>query len=165
MATFTLREFERTGDGKSSSLRFLGQRQTSASTVAEGKRWLSQMIAGGQLQRDRFFRLESVNCASELRHDYLLNIAFYLFQDGRLCPLRIWSRWERTDAYHTDPEWTADFEGVPGWSLFASIEPRWYCVRTVPAERSWMGRSRRDWQKRDCWVLGDSNTLAKDRAA
>ncbi len=165
MPTFTLTILEQIGCQDSSELRFLGERHLTAASLAEGKRWLSGMIAENRLESDRFYRFESSDCSAAVWRDAALSVSFYLFSDGRLCPLRIWSRTEHIQYHQNDPEWIADFEGVPTWSLFAPIEPRWQCLRTVPAERSWMGRSRRDWQRRNCYVLTSAAIALEGRAA
>lgn len=165
MRIFTLRIFERSGADKSCELRFLGQRQYEASNIVEGKRWLSQLIAAGQLHGDRFYQFQSLDSILSTSGQAALNIAFYLFADRRLCPLRIWSSHELAAVRGCDAEWVVDFEGIPGWSFIGSVEPRWHKLQTVPPERSWMGRSHRDWQKRDCWVLSKAAASTRDIAA
>ena len=165
MPSFTLRVFEQIGSEKSQELRFLGQRQLTAATMVEGKRWLSGMIAEGRLESDRFYQLESMDSCDAMQREVILNIAFYLFPDRKLCPVRIWRLHERTQRHNSEPEWSADFEGIPGWSLIASMVPRWHCLRTVPVERSWLGRSKRDWQRRDCYVLDRPAKEVSIRAA
>lgn len=154
MPVFTLYEFEQIGLISSSTLRLLGHRELSSPTVSEAKRWLSEAVLDKRLQSGRFYHWTAMG--REIR------ISFYAFEDGRLCPLRIWHRPECRGT--GEPEWIADFEGVPGWSAFASLEPRWRIERSVPRERSWMGRSRRDWQQRDCWFIAEKQRQG-ERAA
>lgn len=162
MAKFTLRVFEQVGGSRSSTLRPLGSRETTGVSPAEGKRWLSEMMEAGRLDPDRFYLFEAGEDGSE--GDMRFSIAFFLFSNARLCPLRIWRNAE-TASVVAEIEWTADFEGVPGWTRIAALEPRWYCERTVPVEQSWMGRSNRDWQKRDCWVLTRGASAKSQSAA
>ncbi len=128
-----------------------GEVQVNANTAEEGKRKLSEWIDGRRLERERFYRFEGYAPFRGGRPQFVLNISFYLFEDGRLCPLRIWHWSEQTSNQSGESDWLVDFNGVPGWSLVASIEPRWY-LRPAPASADrWTGRSHRDWYKRACW--------------
>jgi hypothetical protein len=163
MPVFTLLEFEQVGSSASDQLRLLGQREIPNSTVSEGKQWLSTAILEGRLQTGRFYHWFSTESTAELRPGSTAQVSFCLFEDARLCPLRIWHRpeWRGT----AKGEWVLDCEGIPGWSAIASLEPRWRLERTVPAERSWMGRSRRDWQRRDCWRVSRPANFSSEQAA
>jgi hypothetical protein len=153
MHHFTIRAFEPVHSENVWELRQLTEIRFAAATAQEGKQRLSDMIAEQSILRKRFYRFEGSGCFGEVRPDFHLSISFYLFEDGRLCPLRIWNRAEQGSFHPNDPEWTAHFDGIPPWSLVASIEPRWHLVQVVPAGSSWMGASKRDWQKRNCWSL------------
>ncbi|MBV8707796.1 MAG: hypothetical protein JO028_11455 [Acidobacteriaceae bacterium] len=150
---FTLQAFEPVCPENVWELRQLTEIRFAAGTAQEGKHRLSDMIAEQSIFPKRFYRFEGSGCFGEVRPDFRFNISFYLFEDGRLCPLRIWNRAEGGSFHPGDPEWTAHFDGIPPWSLVASIEPRWHLVQLVPASFSWMGTSKRDWQKRNCWSL------------
>ncbi len=155
---FTIQAFEPVHPENVWELRRLTEIRFTACTAQEGKQRLSDMIAEQSLFRKRFYRFEGSGCFPEVRPDFHFNISFYLFEDGRLCPIRIWNRTEGSSFHLSDPEWTAHFDGIPPWSLVACIEPRWHLLQSVPASFSWMGTSKRDWQKRNCWSLTPVNS-------
>lgn len=153
MHHFTIRAFEPVDAVDIWELRRLTEITFIAGTAQEGKQRLSDMIAEQSIFRNRFYRFEASDCFPEIRPDFRFDISFYLFEDGRLCPLRIRNRAERGCFHPNDPEWTANFDGIPPWSLIASIAPKWHLLQLVPRGFSWMGTSKRDWQKRNCWSL------------
>jgi hypothetical protein len=157
MRYFTLKTFEPMNPDAITGLILTGETRINAETAEEGKRKLSDWIDGRVLERERFYRFEGYVPSRGVRPQFVLNISFYLFEDGRLCPLRIWHWSEQTSNQSGQADWMVDFNGIPGWSLVASIEPRWYTTPrdTVPsvAGNPWSGRSHRDWYKRTCWTL------------
>lgn len=161
MPSFTLRVFEPLKTGRISGLALIGETQLQANTAEDAKRQLSEWIDRRALERERFYRFEGYAPFRGGRPQFVLNISFYLFEDGRLCPLRIWHRSEQASNQTGESDWTADFNGIPGWSLVASIEPRWHFLPVPPSRDPWIGRSHRDWYKRACWTL---NAQALSRA-
>ncbi|MFL6452059.1 MAG: hypothetical protein ACJ746_30995 [Bryobacteraceae bacterium] len=89
MRHFTLRVFQPLKPARISGLALIGETQLTASTAEEGKRKLSEWIDGRVLERERFYRFEGYAPFRGGRPQFVLNISFYLFEDGRLCPLRI----------------------------------------------------------------------------
>jgi hypothetical protein len=153
MRYFTLRVFQPLEPARISGLALIGETQLNARTAEEGKRKLTEWIDGRMLERERFYRFEGYAPFRGGRPQFVLNIAFYLFEDGRLCPLRIWHRSEQSSNQTGESDWLVDFNGIPGWSLVASIEPRWYPLPAPVSTDRWIGRSHRDWFKRACWSL------------
>lgn len=153
MRYFTLRVFEPLKPTRISGLALIGETRLHANTAEEGKRKLTEWIDRRVLDRERFYRFEGYAPFRGGRPHFELNISFYLFEDGRLCPLRIWHRSEQASNQTGESDWLADFNGIPGWSLAASIEPRWYSVPAPVGADRWIGRSPRDWYRRACWSL------------
>lgn len=153
MAYFTLRTFEPLTPSRISGLALLGETQFVTRTAEEAKGKLSAWIESGLLDRERFYRFEGFAPFRGGRPQFVLNISFYLFEDGRLCPLRIWHRDEQASNQTGESDWLVDFNGIPGWSLIASIEPRWRVFQAPASEDRWTGRSHRDWYKRSCWTV------------
>ena len=153
MRQFTLRAFELFETDRNGALHLVGEWDFAAKTVSEGKLWLTDLIASNRLATGTFYRFESNAAGPEVLPEAALNISFCLFSGIRICPVRIRHRSERVHWHSVDPEWSVDFDGIPGWSLMRSIEPRWRPLQSVPQSRGWMGRSRRDWQRRDCWTI------------
>jgi hypothetical protein len=153
MRQFTLRAFEFSNPAASLDLRQAGEARIALETAAAGKRWLSDLIAQERICSGYFYRFESSGEFSEVRPSFLFTISFYLFEGGRICPVRIWHLEERQGPRAAGPQWTVDFNGLPGWSLMASIEPRWYPVKARCSARPGVGMSERDWYERDCWSL------------
>lgn len=153
MPHFTLRAFQPLNPVRISALTLIGEAKLQANTAEDGKRRLSEWIDGRVLERERFYRFEGYAPSRGARPQFVLNISFYLFEDGRLCPLRIWHRSEQASNQTGESDWTVDFNGIPGWSLVASVEPRWHFLPAPPSADRWMGRSHRDWYRRPCWAL------------
>ena len=153
MRYFTLRVFQPLKPNRISALALLGETQMHANTAEDAKRKLSEWIDGRVLERERFYRFEGYAPFRGGRPQFELNIAFYLFEDGRLCPLRIWHRSEQASNQTAESDWLVDFNGIPGWSLVCSIEPRWHHLSAPVSADRWIGRSQRDWHKRACWSL------------
>ncbi len=153
MQQFTLRTFELFETNKNGALHLLGEVTYRAETASEGKWWLTDLISEGRLATGTFYRFETGDSLPDVHLQTALTISFCLFSGTRICPVRIRHRRETVHGHSVDPEWSVDFEGVPTWSLMRSIEPRWQLLRSVPESSAWMGRSRRDWQRRDCWTI------------
>ena len=153
MRQFTLRIFEPLKPHRISALAVIGEIQVSASTAEEAKRKLTEWIDGRVLERERFYRFEGYAPFRGCAPQFVVNIAFYLFEDGRLCPLRIWHRSEQASNQTSESDWHVDFNGIPGWAQIASIEPRWHLQPVTASGDRWSGRSHRDWFKRACWTL------------
>jgi hypothetical protein len=153
MPYFTLRVFQPMKPSRISGLSALGETRLEAKTAEDGKRQLTQWIDGRALERERFYRFEGYAPFRGGLPQFVLNISFYLFEDGRLCPVRIWHRSEQASNQSGESDWLVDFNGIPGWSLIAGIEPRWYQLPTPAPADLWTGRSHRDWYKRACWSL------------
>lgn len=156
MRQFTLRTFELFETNRNGALHLLGEISFAAETASEGKLWLTHLIANGRLATGTFYRFTSNDNLDDIPLENALDISFCLFSGTRICPVRIRHRNEGVHWHSVDPEWSVDFEGVPGWSQMRSIEPRWRLLQTVPQSYGWMGRSRRDWQRRDCWTIPQS---------
>ena len=153
MRQFTLRTFELFESNRNGALQLLGELHMTAATASEGKQWLTDLLAKERLSIGTFYRFDSNDPLPDTPVKTPLNISFCLFSGTRICPVRIRHRSETPHWHSIDPEWSVDFEGVPAWSLMRSIEPRWQLLRSVPQASNWMGRSRRDWQRRDCWTI------------
>jgi len=162
MRYFTLKTFEPLNPERISGLVLTGEIQVNANTAEEGKRKLSEWIDGRRLERERFYRFEGYAPFRGGRPHFVLNISFYLFEDGRLCPLRIWHWSEQASNQSGESDWLVDFNGIPGWSLVASIEPRWYLRPTPVSANRWTGCSHRDWYKRACWTLTSEAQVESD---
>jgi hypothetical protein len=153
MRDFTLKVFEPLKPHRISGLMLIGEMRLQAGSAEEGKRKLSEWIDGRVLERERFYRFEGFAPFRGGHSQFVIDISFYLFEDGRLCPLRIWHRAEQASNQSGESDWLVDFNGIPGWSLVASIAPRWYPVPPAPSKDAWCGRSHRDWYKRASWSL------------
>ena len=153
MRQFNLRTFELFETNRNGALHILSEVSFNAETAAEGKQWLTDLITSGRLATGTFYRFDSNDSLPDVHCEGLLTISFCLFSGARLCPVRIRHRSECVNPHSVDPEWSVDFEGIPGWSLMRSLEPRWCPLQSVPQSRGWIGRSRRDWQRRDCWTI------------
>ncbi len=153
MQQFTLRTFELFETNKDGALQLLGKATYAAETASEGKLWLTNLMAEGRLATGTFYRFEANASFPDVHLQTTFNLSFCLFSGTRICPVRIRHRSEKAHWHSVDPEWSVDFEGVPTWSLMRSIEPRWQLLQSVPQSYGWMGRSRRDWQRRDCWTI------------
>jgi hypothetical protein len=122
-------------------------------TAQEGKSRLSELIVSGGLPPERFYRFEGSDDFPEVRPSFHFDISFYLFAGGSICPVRVARLAAGTG-------WTVDFNGIPGWSLIAAIEPRWYSLDhelqrktwTLP-RNNWTGASQRDWWERRRWSV------------
>jgi hypothetical protein len=152
MPYFTLRVFQPLNPSKISGLALMEEFRMDTNTAEEGKRQLTDWIDGRVLERERFYRFEGYAPFRGGRPHFVLNISFYLFEDGRLCPLRIWHRSEQASNQSGESDWLVDFNGIPGWSLVASIQPRWHQLAARSAD-AWTGQSWRDWYNRACWSL------------
>ena len=153
MRQFTLRVFQPLKPTRISALAVIGEMQLNADTAEQAKRNLSEWIDSRVLERERFYRFEGYAPFRGGAPQFIVNIAFYLFEDGRLCPLRIWHRSEQASNQSGESDWHADFNGIPGWTQIASIEPRWHLEPGSGSRDRWIGRSHRDWFERPCWTL------------
>lgn len=162
MRQFTLRVFQPLKPTRISALAVIGQMHLNADTAEQAKRKLSEWIDGRVLERERFYRFEGYAPFRGSAPQFIVNIAFYLFEDGRLCPLRIWHRSEQASNQSGESDWHADFNGIPGWTQIASIEPRWHLEPGLGSRDRWTGRSHRDWFKRACWTLNAQAHLQLD---
>ena len=153
MRRFLLRTFELFEMNSNGALHLLSEQSIEGETSSEGKLWLTNLIATGRLATGTFYRFESNAGSSDVLPEAALTISFCLFSEMRICPVRIRHRTEEAHWHSVDPEWAVDFEGIPGWSLMRSIEPRWRILQSVRQNHGWIGRSRRDWQRRDCWTI------------
>ncbi len=151
MRRFTLRTFSAVIQHNPAELKQTDEHSFCAVTAQEGKQWLSSLINDGKLCSGSFHKFSGSGDFPEVRPAFLLNISFYLFPDKRLCPVRIWHKSEQFGDQVAGPDWTVDFNGIPGWSLVCSIEPRWHPLPATSTTDPWAGRSNRNWWQRDCW--------------
>ena len=112
MPYFTLRVFQPMKPSRISGLSALGETRLEAKTAEDGKRQLTQWIDGRVLERERFYRFEGYAPFRGGRPHFVLNISFYLFEDGRLCPVRIWHRSEQASNQSGESDWLVDFNGM-----------------------------------------------------
>ena len=163
MRCFTLRTFLPTAGENftwSGELVLMDEIRIPALTAQEGKSRLSELIVSGSLPCARFYHVEGSGDFPEVRPSFRFDVSFYLFEGGRICPVRIWRRAEEFAANATKSTWTVDFNGIPGWSMVAAIEPRWHTLHD-PIEgnnwqvqrNNWTGASQRDWWERKCWSV------------
>jgi hypothetical protein len=147
MWTAILRAFAPLNPKQISDLLPLREYRLTATDLSASKQWLSELICCHRLPRETFYRFEAAPGGPKLV------ISFYLFEDRRICPLRIWNRTELYGHRSAGPEWMADFNGLPPWSVIAAAEPQWRLVAAPARHNSTVGRSARDWRKRDCWAV------------
>ena len=159
MRRFTLKTFSALNQNNPAELEQIDEVSFCAVTAQEGKQWLTSWIAERKLQSDSFYRFSGSADFPEVRPAFVFNISFYLFSDNRLCPLRIWHKSEQFGDQVAGPNWRVDFNGIPGWSLVASIEPRWRPIQAMSTTDPWAGRSHRNWWQRDCWSLSIPTSL------
>ena len=147
MWTVILRAFAPSNPKRISDLVPLREYRFAAADLSASKQRLSELICGETLPGDTFYRFEASPGGSTL------TISFYLFEDRRFCPLRIWNRTELYGRVSAGPEWMVDFNGLPPWSLITAVEPRWRFLGPPPGNNTTVGRSALDWRKRSCWMV------------
>jgi hypothetical protein len=128
-------------------LNLLRESSFSAPDIASAKKRLSDLISGDILPREMFYRFEGAFGESKLV------IAFYLFADRRMCPVRIWNRTELFGQASAGAKWMVDFNGVPPWSAINGVEPHWHRSGSLPDNNTTVGKSARDWKRRACWTV------------
>ena len=153
MRRFTLKTFSAVNQSNPSELEQIDELTFCAMTAQEGKQWLTSRIDQERLRFDSFHRFSGSGDFPEVRPAFVFNISFYLFPDNRICPVRIWQKSEQFGDQVAGPDWKVDFNGIPGWSSVASIEPRWHPIQATSTTDPWAGRSDRNWWQRDCWRL------------
>jgi hypothetical protein len=152
---YALRCFAQRGNSKSSELVLLQEIRLTASSAEEAKGKLTAMLMGGRLVPSRFYRFGPSDFSEPGQRDARLELSFFLFQDGRICPIRIWNTAELFGSPAGGSEWTVDFNGLPAWSRMAAVQPEWH--RCHPsgslAVSQWNGTSAHNWQARPCWTI------------
>lgn len=147
MWSFSLRGFTPTDPNHIHDLNLVRESSFAATDLSSAKQRLSDWISNGVLPVEMFYRFEGA------LGDTKLVIAFYLFADRRICPLRIWNRTELFGQASPGAKWMVDFNGVPPWSAINGVEPYWHRIGSSPEYNSTVGRSARDWRKRACWAV------------
>lgn len=147
MWSLTLRGFAAANERDIQDLTPVREYRFRASDLASAKQQLSELILDHVLPPETFYRFEG------RQSDSRLTIAFYLFEDRRICPVRIWNRAELFGRRSAGSQWMVDFNGLPPWSAITAVEPRWQLVGDAAARKSTVGRSARDWRKRMCWAI------------
>ncbi len=153
MWTFILRSFAQSDASQRQDLDLLRESRFCGHDIPAGKLKLSELILNDSLPADRFYQFEGSNGGEPQ-----FSIAFYLFENHRLCPVRIWNRRELYGKAAPGPIWMVDFNGIPSWSAIIGVDPSWRQAAPSGNSNGTIGRSSRDWQKRSCWKIDPPDT-------